>query len=81
MQGPVFGFTASGMSEWSNLLVRQAAVGPDLTTGGAYVEGSVVVIAFRFVVIALVVLATHRVAKLGMTSPRSPRQEEAAVEP
>jgi uncharacterized protein len=65
MQGPVFGFDASGMSEWSSMLVHQAAVGSDLITGGTYVEGSVVVIAFRFVAIALVVLATHRVAKLG----------------
>jgi hypothetical protein len=75
-QGPVFGFTASGMSEWSSMLVQQAAVGSDLITSGTYTEGSVVVIAFRFVVVALVVLATRRVAKLGTTSLRSPRQEQ-----
>ncbi len=59
MQGPVFGFNVSGASEWSDKLIHQVAVGPELITGGAYGEGSVVVIAFRFVVIALVVLATR----------------------
>ena len=59
MQGPVFGFNVSGASEWSDKLIHQVAVGSDLITGGAYGEGSVVVIAFRFVVIALVVLATR----------------------
>ncbi len=80
MQGPVFGFNVSGASEWSDKLVHQVAVGSDLITGGAYGEGSVVVIAFRFVVIALVILATYRVAKSVMTTLRSPRQK-AAVEP
>ena len=59
MQGPVFGFNVSGASEWSDKLVHQVAAGPELLTGGAYAEGSVVVIAFRFVVIALVVLTTR----------------------
>jgi membrane protease YdiL (CAAX protease family) len=60
MQGPVFGLTISGATEWSDKLVHQTAVGSDLITGGAYAEGSLVVIAFRFAVIALVVLATRR---------------------
>jgi uncharacterized protein len=59
MQGPVFGFNVSGASEWSDKLIHQVAVGPELITGGAYGEGSVVIIAFRFVVIALVILATR----------------------
>ena len=59
MQGPVFGFNVSGASEWSDKLIHQVAVGPELITGGVYGESSVVVIAFRFVVIALVVLATR----------------------
>ena len=78
MQGPVFGFNVSGASEWSDKLVHQVAVGPDLITGGAYGEGSVVVIAFRFVVIALVILATHRVTKVATTSLQSPRQKTTA---
>jgi uncharacterized protein len=59
MQGPVFGLNVSGANEWSDKLIHQVAVGPELITGGAYGEGSVVVIAFRCIVIALVVLATR----------------------
>jgi hypothetical protein len=40
--------------------VHQVAVGSDLITGGAYVDGSVSVIASRLVIIALVVLVTWR---------------------
>jgi hypothetical protein len=78
MQGPVFGFNVSGASEWSDKLVHQVAIGLDLITGVAYGEGSVVVIAFRFVVLALVILATHRVTKFATTSLRSPRQKATA---
>ncbi len=61
-QGPVFRFPVSGVTDYSNLLVHQVAVGNDLITGGAYgPEGGVVAIAFRFVAIALVVLATRQV--------------------
>jgi CAAX protease family protein len=44
MQGPVLGFNVSGASEWSGQFVHQVAVGSDLITGGAYVDGSVIVI-------------------------------------
>jgi membrane protease YdiL (CAAX protease family) len=76
MQGPVLGFTGSGLGEWSNQLVHQSAVGPDLITGGSYLEGSLVVIAFRFVVIALVVLATARALGSARAAGGFPRTAE-----
>lgn len=60
MQGPVLGFNVSGTSEWSGQFAHQVAVGSELITGGAYVDGSLIVIAFRLVVIALVLLVTWR---------------------
>ena len=60
-QGSIFGFPVSGATDWSEGLVRQAEVGSDLITGGAFgPEGGLVGIAFRFVVIGLIVLATSR---------------------
>lgn len=60
VQGTVLGFPVSGATDWSGGLVRQAEAGSDLVTGGAFgPEGGLVGIAFRFVVIALVVLATR----------------------
>lgn len=53
VQGPILGFPVSGTSGPS--LVTQQAVGADLLTGGAYgPEGGLVGMAFRFVVIAMV---------------------------
>ena len=61
VQGTIFGFPVSGATDWSEGLVRQAEVGSDLLTGGAFgPEGGLVGIAFRFVVIALVILATRQ---------------------
>ena len=61
VQGTLLGFPVSGETDWSAGLVRQAEVGNDLLTGGAFgPEGGLVGIAFRLVVIGLVVLATRR---------------------
>jgi len=61
VQGTLLGFPVSGATDWSGGLLRQVEVGSDLITGGAFgPEGGLVGIAFRFVVIALVVLATQR---------------------
>jgi membrane protease YdiL (CAAX protease family) len=61
VQGTLLGFPVSGATDWSTGLVRQAEVGNDLLTGGAFgPEGGLVGIAFRLVVIALIVLATRR---------------------
>ena len=61
VQGTLLGFPVSGATDWSVGLVRQAEVGNDLLTGGAFgPEGGLVGITFRLVVIGLVVLATRR---------------------
>ena len=62
VQGTILGFPVSGATDWSEGLIRQEAeVGSDLLTGGAFgPEGGLVGIAFRFVVIALVILATRQ---------------------
>lgn len=53
VQGPILGFKVSGGAVAG--LITQQNVGADLLTGGAYgVEGGIVGMAFRFVVIALV---------------------------
>jgi len=52
-QGPVLGFPVSGFDMGG--LVRQAATGPELLTGGSYgPEAGLVGMTFRFVAIALV---------------------------
>ena len=64
VQGPVLGFPISGVTDWSNELVHQVATGSELITGGSYgPEGGVVAIACRFVVVALVLLATRPVRR------------------
>jgi uncharacterized protein len=66
VQGTILGFPVSGATDWSEGLVRQAEVGNDLLTGGAFgPEGGLVGIAFRLVVIALVVSATRRTSPQG----------------
>ncbi len=51
----------SGATDWSVGVLRQAEVGNDLLAGGAFgPEGGLVGIAFRLVVIGLVVLAMRR---------------------
>ncbi len=53
VQGPLLGFNVSGNATGS--LITQELLGRDLLTGGTYgVEGGLVGMAFRFVVIALV---------------------------
>ncbi|HRA64667.1 MAG: CPBP family intramembrane glutamic endopeptidase [Caldilinea sp.] len=54
-QGPIFGFSVSGLVRPS--VIVQQGVGSDLLMGGAYgPEGGLVGMAFRFVVIALVLV-------------------------
>lgn len=60
-QGPVFGFLVSGFD--FGRLIQHATTGDPLLTGGAYgPEGGLIGIAFRFVVIALILLWTRRAA-------------------
>jgi hypothetical protein len=52
-QGSILGFPVSGMTEGGSL-IQQAAVGPEIITGGAYgPEAGLVGMSFRFVVIGL----------------------------
>jgi membrane protease YdiL (CAAX protease family) len=60
VQGSLLGFPVSGATDWSQGLIRQTEAGIDLITGGAFgPEGGLVGIAFRFAVIALVIIATR----------------------
>jgi membrane protease YdiL (CAAX protease family) len=71
IQGPVLGFPVSGF-KWESI-VQQMDVGPVLLTGGDYgPEGGLVGIAFRLVVILLLILWRYR-------SPRTDRPEPWAI--
>lgn len=61
VQGPLFGFPVSGF-KWDSA-VQQAALGPNLLTGGEYgPEGGLIGIAFRLVVIGLLIF-WHRASQ------------------
>jgi uncharacterized protein len=60
-QGPVFGFLVSGFN--FGTLIQHVTTGDPLLTGGAYgPEGGLIGIAFRFVVIGLILLWTRQSA-------------------
>lgn len=66
-QGPIFGFLVSGFIFGG--LLQHTVVGNPIFTGGSYgPEGGLVAIAFRFVVIALIVAWTRRGGKRVSTS-------------
>jgi hypothetical protein len=65
------GFPVSGINDYSNVLVHQAATtGSHLLTGGAYgPEAGLVGMLSRLLVLALVVLATRRPAETRTPPP------------
>jgi len=52
-QGPILGFSVSGLTEGGSI-IQQVATGPEIITGGAYgPEAGLVGMSFRFVIIGL----------------------------